>query len=328
MDAAVAQISKSVTVRVEPNTDVISIAFVHENPSVAASFANSLAEAFVDRQIELFSRPGAVDFFRDQKAAFEAELEKSAAALDKFMRREATYSISEERSLLLKRRSDISASLTATRSQLAEKGGQKDELVSQLRRLKPVTSSPFVSGLVDSLGSDDRTPSGSRSRTGSPSTEYKSSVSDDPPLLMVKVYQESIVLLFRVNGELTGLQRLQTQQQAELQGIDTELRGLSAKAGEFERLRRELALATLNVETYSKRTVDEQITTALQAAKFTSVRVIQPAAIPLRATYPRGHIFLLVGTFVGAIFSFFVVLLPRPNDGVELTPSDRTRGRL
>ena len=99
-------------------------------------------------------------------------------------------SIDDERQLLLGRASDTSAALATTRGSIAEKTGQKETLAAQLRMLKPVTQSPFVSSLVTTLGNVDHSERNVGGATPRPLDEPRLS---DPPLLMVRVYQDAMV---------------------------------------------------------------------------------------------------------------------------------------
>ncbi|WP_168166121.1 GNVR domain-containing protein [Bosea sp. PAMC 26642] len=303
MDKAAAQLSKSVSVRTEPNSEVLKIVFRHRDPVVSAQFANALAQSFIERQIKLLDRPGAVDFFRVQTSRFDAEVERQSALFHTFVTKQMTYSVDDQRTLLLRRSSELAAALSATRGQLAEKQGQAAALTAQLRLLKPVTQSPFVSTLVDSLGGKalvgpvPRSPS----RGGS--------IEGEPPLLMIKVYQDGIAALFKLNSDLAGIRDMQTQQEAEVAKINGELAALAASQTEFERLKRDVALATYNAEIYAKRTVEEQIESDLRSAKLSNVRVIQGSLVPLQAVFPNGPIFAALGLVFGTILGLAVTLL-------------------
>lgn len=301
VDIAAARLARNVTVRTEPNSEIIRISYKDGNPALAADFANAITASFIARQLSLAEKPGAADFFRNQRGRFDAEVERSAAALEAFARKQAIYSVQDQRSLLLRRASDLAASLSSTRIAAAEKQGQRAGLTEQLRLLKPVTQSSFVSSLVESLGSEASAPARSSIR--------RDNSASDPPLLMVKVYQDAMVALFKVNSEIAGLEGLAAQQQTEMRSVNSELGMLSAKEAEFERLKRELSLATLNAETYAKRAVEEQIDADLRAAKLTNLRVVQAATIPLRAAFPNGIQFLILGGVAGVILGIGSSLL-------------------
>ena len=105
--------------------------------------------------------------------------------------------------------------------------------------------------------------------------------SSDPPLLLVKVYQDSMVSLFKLNADLAGAQNMQRQQLEEMAKLTSDLNGLSQNEQQFASLKRAVAQASFNSDLYAKRMVEEQINAESSAAKFSSVKVLQ------RATEPR-----------------------------------------
>ena len=306
MDIAVAQLNKSIKVNTEPNTYVLKISFRHPDREIAARFTNALAEAFMERQMKLLDKPGAISFFRVQTARFDAEVEKQSAQFENFVKTGHIYSIDDQRSLLLKRASELQAALSTTRGQLADKMGQKAALQNQLKLLKPVTGSPFVLSFVESLSTVDHngntvTPRGEGGRT--------QGGGDAPPLLMVKVFQDAMAAFRMADAEILGLQEVAKQQTEELNKINQELSGLLANQAEFERLKRGVALATYNAEQYAKRAMEEQINEDFRAAKLSNVRVIQRASAPLKAAFPNGIIFIGLGILFGAFAGIGLALL-------------------
>jgi uncharacterized protein involved in exopolysaccharide biosynthesis len=297
IDRIAAEMSSMVKVRAEPNSESLIISFKHRDAAFTASFTDALARAFVDRQLELLKRPGAVEFYQTQKRRFEDEVSKNSKLFDTFVRQESTYSMTDQLSLLLKRESELSSAISQTRGSIAERLGQKIGLVSQLKLLKPVTQSRYVLGLVDKLGEEtaNQNPPASNLTASSPG--------GDPPLLMVKVYQDAMVSLFKVNGELAGLRELAQQQEEELSKNKTELSQLKGNQAEYDRLKRNVDLAAYSVELFSKRAVDVQITEDLRDARLLTARVVQQAAMPLIPIFPDQKMFLSAGTIFGLLMA-------------------------
>lgn len=295
VDAAVRQVTRRLSVATEPTSEVVKLVYRDASPTLAAAFANAVTQAFIAKYAELHQRPGAVDFFRRQKARFEGEVSRLSGELEAFAKQEKTYAVDDQRALLLRRASDAAAALGGTRASLADKQGQREALTAQLKLLKPVTQSTFVSGLVDSLGAEARS-AAPQARPGE-----ARGVAGDPPLLMVRVYQDAMVTLFKVNAEIAGVQLLAQAQAAELDAISGELDGLAKRQIEFERRKRDLALATYNLDLYAKRAVDEQIDAELQTASFSNLRVVQKAFVPLQPAFPRGSLFMAAGAVLGLV---------------------------
>lgn len=300
IDVATAFVSRSLFVRVEPNTNFIRVSFRSTNPQLAVEMADAVSRAFVDRQIELNQVPGAADFFAAQKKKFDEEVQRVSRELDSFSSSQGLYAADEQRSLLLKRAADLSAALSTARASIAEKEGQRVAVSDHLRRLRQVAQNPFVSELVDALGSP-------KNRIGSPREDRVSP--GDPPLITVRVYQDSLALLFKIDADLHGLSELQKSIAGDLDKINKDLTILSHKEGTFLTLRRELALASQNSETYSKRYVEEKLNSDVRNARISNVRIVQSAIFPSRSIAPNGWIYLAVGIFISSLLSVGSIIL-------------------
>lgn len=304
LDAFLPRIKLALGVRTEPNSDVIRIAFRHRDPVVAAQFANAVAQAFVDRQILLYSKPGAVDFFTRQQKRFQDELKRNSDELDQFSTRTGLYSSTEQEQLLLKQRTDVETALSQTRGLISSKIAERQTLADELRKLAPVARSTYVSALVDSLGGD-RTAIGPRAGE-SRSIDDRAS---DPPLLLVRVYQDSMAALFKINADLAGAQGLQTQQGIELARVNTDLNGLAVNEQEYLRLRRAIDRTAYNADLYAKRAVEEEIAAESRAARFSSVKVLQKATVPLRPASPNYIAFTLMAAIASVLVGCGAALL-------------------
>lgn len=304
IDMAVADVKRRLIVRSEPNSNVIEIGFRDPDPKLAADFANAVAAAFMDRHLSLSSRSGAAEFFERQKARFDEDLRRAAGALERFSVENGLYSIGQQRELLLRRLSDLAAAMAANRSAIAEKLGQRQALTEQLRKLAPVARSPYVSSLVDALG-EEKAP-GPRAGDGRGPEDRIT----DPPLLLVRVYQESMVTLFKISADIRGATNLEQQQQQEQVKLTAELNALSQKAEQLDKLQRDLAQATQNSNQLAKRMIEEQIAASLHAARFTSLKVMQRATEPIRPAFPNYRLLIpaaavfSVAAGLGAAFLF------------------------
>lgn len=304
MEAALPRIKRALNVKGELTTDIIRIAFKHQDPTVSADFANAVARAFIDRQIALYSRPGAAEFFTRQRRRFEDEFARASIELENFSAATAIYSVEDQRQLLLRRLNDLASASALTRGTISQTTGQRQALSDQLRRLAPVARSPYVSALVDSLGADRNAP-GLRSGDAR-AVEDRTS---DPPLLLVKVYQDSMVELFKANADLTGAQYLHRQQIEEMSKLTADLNKLSENERQFVKLKRAVDEAVYNSNQYSRRAVEEQINAESSAAKFSSVKVLQKATVPVRPVSPNYILVTLTAGIVGALAGVGAALL-------------------
>ncbi|WP_439394126.1 hypothetical protein ACRQ5Q_33140 [Bradyrhizobium sp. PMVTL-01] len=352
LDAASFQLRNSLSIQAEPNSDVLRISFLDSRPALAAAFANAIARSLIDRYLELYSSHGASEFFTRQKERFDDELKEAAASLNDFQERTQTYSAENQRKLLLQRHSDLLNSMANTRGLIAQKKGELQDMLAQLEKLAPVTRSPYLSSLVDSFKPDrSQDPSMLPFPTGKKDAPRPNfGVSDTPPLLMIQVYQQSMVNLFKINADLIGAQSLEKQQAMEAALLTDQLNKISNNEREFLVRQRALDQAAANSDLYSRRMVEEQINAELSAAKISPLKILQLATVPVRPAFPRYTLAIGSAELAALLFGFVGVLLfgrrrrePRPSGsesdrhsmfnldaskGSSLTFLDRVRGRV
>jgi len=300
-DLYLPSIKQALSVRGDPTSDTIRIAFRNHDPAIAASFANAVAQTFVDRQVALQGRPGAAAFFLRQRQRFDEEVKRASETLEKFSATSGIYTVGDQRRMLLTRVSDLASALALTRGSVAEKIGQRQALADQLRKLAPVTRSAYVSSLVDQLSPDRPV-----ARAGAQPLDDRTS---DPPLLLVKVYQDSMVELFKINADLAGVQSLQRQQTDEMAKLASEVSTLSGNEQIYATLKRAVDQATYNSDLYARRAVEEQITAESNAAKLSSVKVVQKATVPVRPVFPNYILVTLAAAVLGGVAGVGAALL-------------------
>ncbi|UPK37774.1 hypothetical protein IVB18_10970 [Bradyrhizobium sp. 186] len=266
----------------EGRSDLLRITFRHKDPSIAASYLNELANALVTVQSLDVQMPGAQEFFQQQTKRLEEEAEVAAADLKRFSVEASIYAVDDQRQLLLKRASDLAALISTTRGAIEDKKGQKLAIADQLAVLRPVTQSKTVSRMVSTLaGPDSRRPLDSSAK---PPDQFE----EQPPLLLIKVYQDNMSTLMKINADLNGQIELLNQLGAELEKVSKELASLSAKEAEYGRLKRVLTTASSAAAQYAARIQEEQISTEVaKKSQLSSLRVVQKAITPTAPVFPQ-----------------------------------------
>jgi uncharacterized protein involved in exopolysaccharide biosynthesis len=118
---------------------------------------------------------------------------------------------------------------------------------------------------------------------------------------MVRVYQDTVQTLVRLRSETAGFRALHEQQGRELAKVDEELRALTANEAKFESLKREVELAHRRVDLYAKKASEQQLEADLNANRFSSIRVVQAATMPLEPVFPKRHLLIPLALLVGVI---------------------------
>jgi polysaccharide biosynthesis transport protein len=302
---AISMLRRSTSVQAEGKTDLLKISFPHRDPVIAAEFVNALAEVLVAKQAELLNVPGAFQFFDVQRKQLEEEVQKAASRFESFSAAVSMYSINDQRTLLLNRADQLTQSLSSTQGSIVELQGQKEALTEQLLRLRPITQSQYVSGIV-SLGATNVERAESRAKT----SQAERSFTEASPLLLIRVYQDTMDALFKVDADFAGTKNREAQLGTELQRVNKELAALSSREAEYNRLSRDLTLAVTAAESYAKRTTEERINTSLANARVSGLRIAQLASPPDSPAFPQLIIFLALGLVGGIVLASAAALLP------------------
>ncbi|XIA62302.1 hypothetical protein ACFIOY_22070 [Bradyrhizobium sp. TZ2] len=301
--AQVAALRSLITAKAEGRTDLLKIAFRHRDPAIAAEFLNQLANALAATQADLVQVPGAQVFFQQQTKRLEAEAEKAATDLRNFSVTASIYSVADQRTLLLKRADDLGNLIASTRGAVEDRRGQKQAILDQLMILRPVYQSRTVTGIVNNLRGRDH-----KEVENSVGTAHNE---EAPPLLLVKVYQDAMANLLKVNTDLNGSLRIEKHLVSELEKVNAELASLSSREAEYDRLKRVLTRASSAADHYGTRVIEEDINQDIaKKTQLSSVRVIQLAEKSITPVFPRAaHIAVLAIVGGIALGSTFAVML-------------------
>jgi succinoglycan biosynthesis transport protein ExoP len=292
-----------ISAKAEGRTDIMRVSFRHPDQAIAAQFLNELAHALIVTQADLVQIPGAEVFFQQQTKRLEQEAEKAGTDLRNFSVAAAIYSVEDQRKLLLQRADTLSSLLASTRSSIEDRKGQKQAILDQLVTLRPVHQSRTVSAIVSDL----------RGRDYKAGDNAVGTIQGDdaPPLLLVKVYQDAMANLLKVNTDLNGSLNVEKELTVELDNVNKELASLSSKQAEYDRLKRVLTRASAAAEHYGSRVIEERLSQDIaQKAQLSSVRVVQRAEKSVLPMFPRAaHLILLALVGGIALGSAFVVML-------------------
>lgn len=315
----IARLRDLLSARAEGRSDILRVSFRHRDPAIAARFLNELANALIVTQGDLVQIPGAEVFFQQQTKRLEQQAEKAGTDLRNFSVTAAIYSVEEQRKLLLQRADALGSLIASTRGSIEDRKGQKQAILDQLMTLRPVHQSRTVTAIVNDLRGRDH--KATENAVGTVQNE------DAPPLLLVKVYQDAMANLLKVNTDLNGSLRVEKLLMAELEKIDGELAALSSKEFEYDLLKRVFTRASAAADHYGSRVIEEQINQDIaKQTQLSSVRVVQRAEKSTAPVFPRAAHLVLLALVGGMAFgSAFAVMLElaqiRRADGEEAGPA-------
>jgi succinoglycan biosynthesis transport protein ExoP len=298
----VAGLRDLISAKAEGRSDILRVSFRHPDRAIAAKFLNELADALIATQGDLVQIPGADIFFQQQTKRLEQEAEKAGTDLRNFSVAAAIYSVDDQRKLLLQRADALNSMIASTRGSIEDRKGQKQAILDQLMTLRPVYQSRTVTAIVSDLRGRDY--KASENAVGTVQNQ------EAPPLLLVKVYQDAIANLLKVNTDLNGSLRVENLLMLELDKINQELASLASKEAEYDRLKRVLTRASAAAEHYGSRVIEEQINQDIaKQTQLSSVRVVQRAEKSTVPVFPRpAHLVLLALVGGMALGSAFAVM--------------------
>ena len=301
--AAISALRDLISTKAEGKSDLLRISFRYPDPVIATEFLNALANGLVATQADLIQVPGADVFFQEQSKRLEREAERASTELEGFSVGAAIYSVSDQRQLLLKRANELTAQVATTRGLIEERRGQKQAIIDQLLVLRPVTQSRTVTGIVATLG-------GVESRNGSNDVGNIQKFEEAPPLLLVKVYQDAMSSLLKINSDLNGSLQLEKALGSQIEQVNAELAALSSKEAEYDRLKRMLTRASSAADHYATRMIEEQINADIaKKTQLSSVRVVQVAERMAEPIFPRPMQLALLALTGGLLFGIGIALM-------------------
>jgi uncharacterized protein involved in exopolysaccharide biosynthesis len=292
---ALTAVKSALIVKPDVKASVLIVRFRHADPDIAAKFVNALDTALIRKQHELWGPGIAADFFEEQKKKFDAQLNSSFEALTAYSQKSGVFSVDEQRAEIMQRYDRLMSEYAATQSLISQKTGERQAVTEQLLKLKPVTQSSFVTGIVDTFGAKNTSPV--------LRSDVDARTERTPPLLMIKVYQETIVDLFRDDAELIGLDSKRSILESQISEVKGQMGQLLSEAGKFALLRSAVTIAQYNVETYGKRMAEEIANQDAAKFRMSTLEIVQPAIPPVKPISPSLPLTFAASLIFGGVLS-------------------------
>jgi len=340
--AAVARFHKNLGVEDVKKSSVIQVSFQHEDPVVAAKAVNLLVDFFKEKHLQVFSTPQS-SFLEGQVAAFHKKLLTSESELQSFKQKNRVYSLDEQRSLLLRQRTDLASEMLAARNSI-------DELEMRLATLKARTKALTSSNALYTQTERDKIIVEAKSRLLALEItqqellrKYKEDnklvVENRKQIQLVKeflrdqeadisrkvmtgnsVYQEATKDAVKTEADLSAQRAKYATLKVQLGQLDGEIKTLDLREKEMQNLKRELANNEKNFQVYGDKMEEARIIDDLNRLKMANISVIQPAQVPVTPIKPNRRLNILLGILFGAISGVGFALLTERNSQCLASP--------
>jgi len=337
MDAAVDTFGRSLKTVAVRKSNVVTVTFQHSDPKIAASALNLLVEAFKEKHLALHSNPQS-SFIGTQLITFENKLKASERDLQAFQQANKVYSLEEQRSLMLRQRSDLDTSYKIARNNVSELRNKISAIKGQLAYISK-SNARYTPTERDKIVTEAKT---KQLELQLKEQELRRKYSDNSRLVVearkevdlvtkyvkeqeegtsnkVKtsnpVYQNMEIDLFRAEGELNSQIARSDALSNQLKQLDKEIGVLDLSENKVQNLKRDVAINEKNYKTYADRQEEARLSEAMNRLKMSNISVVQAAEVPAQpiSMYRMFKLVmgLLVGLFSGLAFAYMSETLSR-----------------
>jgi uncharacterized protein involved in exopolysaccharide biosynthesis len=316
---AVATLRKSFLSGTAPKTPVIGTALEHEDAVLSAELLNAWIGAYLDYRNEVFSTNGSASL-GNQRQKFEGQLLEVEEEIRQFLATNEIGDFESERLTAQQLYATISGELLANQSRASAVEGQLDIYNQQLATMEPQQNLYVEDNSAQKLielrieredllarytpesravqAIDTRIEKIEEYLNGRGGLAGTTRRGPNP------VYQQVEQAASNLNAEAQSLQLQGAELRRQLAGVEARLRRLNDLTPEWQELQRRKTLMERNVENFSVREVEERALSELSGQTADSVRVLEPARVPIKGKSLRMPVAAL-----GFLFAGFTALL-------------------
>jgi succinoglycan biosynthesis transport protein ExoP len=307
--AVIAAMAKNLTVRLSGETHLIEVAFESHSPETAAAVANAIAQEYItrnlDKRLSATEHTGA--WLRGQLTELKGNLDQAQGDLERYVvSHDLLYTGDEQK--------DSVAEARLRQLQTALTTAQEARITEQ-SHYELVANTP-VDKLFDAVDSDtmrayqarltDLREKYAEMRAVYTPEHYKvKQIQGQINEVSDAIERERKALLNRLKGQYTASVRREKLIQGDLDSQASVVRGQSARAVEYDTLKR-------SVETYRKlydSTLERVKETELAAAiRANNVQIAENAAPPMAPVRPSKPMYGAVGMFAGLVVGLVMAM--------------------
>lgn len=318
LDRAVEKFTQHLVVEPAGKSQLVNLSFIHKDPIIAANAVNLLAAAYLDRQLGVQKNPKADAFFQEQFQILKQKLQESEKKLESFKQSNGiTSSVKDEQELILRQHVTLRTALHETISQRAEVASRKAQVRSQLANtsrtpsttnhlrdkltalelqenelaLRQTAKNPMLRGLREEIRLVREKLSQEEA------TKQFGTVSSGGSNLYGQLQQE----LLRNETDENALRARQEAQTPKLADLQIRLDALDRSGLEFNHLQQQVQVNEQNYRFYLTKFEESRISSAMDAEKIASVRVIESAEPPRRPLGTKARLTWVLGLIFGGL---------------------------
>jgi uncharacterized protein involved in exopolysaccharide biosynthesis len=332
LEAAIQQFEKNLSVKGTKKSNVIQIAFRHKDPHIAAKAVNVLVDFFKEKHLQVYSDSPS-SFLEQQLAAYEKKLKESQDNLEAFKQKYHVFSLEEQRTLLLKQRTDLDTTLKISQNQVKELQKKIFSLKSQMETVPENIFLYTDTGHQRIIGDAKIQLLNLQLREQELLQKYKEKnlfvVNVRKEIQIVQdfikkqeedlkgkvrtgknvVYEDMEREVFKAQAELSSQEAKSVALKGQIVQLDREIQTLDLREKELQNLKRELMANERNYKTYLEKVEEARILDDLNRQKMANISIIQSAIVPTKPIKPRKTFNIVVGIILGVVLGVGIAFL-------------------
>jgi uncharacterized protein involved in exopolysaccharide biosynthesis len=319
---AVLEFSKKLAIKSVIDSNIIQLAFVHNDPQMSARALNLLIDKYNEKHIDIYGN-SALPFLEEQIRDTEEQLSAAEKELENFRQRYGVYDIEKQTELLLGQRSDLERSLNSVENEIKELE-QKDIALQAQIKIMPQNVPMYTETKTDDIGTESRTRllelQMEEQKLLSKYTEnsrlvqnIRDEISNVKQIIASKNSSGTGMVRTGKNPVLEAIELESIRTKASLQslfakrdvikdqidGLNLQLKEIDTKQTQIRELERNVSVATKNHTAYLDKLEEAKSQNALDRMKATSIRIVQSAEVPIKPLGLSLKIRLALGMFFG-----------------------------
>lgn len=297
-----------------PKTPVIGTSLQHEDPEMAAELLNAMIGAYLDYRGEVFATTGS-DSLREQRRKFENQLLDVEDEIRTFLRANQIGDFESERATAQQLYTTISGELLTNQSRASAVDGQLDIYNQQLATKEPEQDLYVEDSSAQRLAElrMEREDLLSRYTASSRAVQAIDTRIDQLEAYLGSrqglsgttrrgpnpVYQQIEQAAANLEAEAQSLSLQRAELERQLSAVEDRLQRLNELAPQWQELQRRKALMEANVQNFSVREIEENALAEISDQNADSVRVLEPARVPIKGSSLKMPVAALAFLFAG-----------------------------
>lgn len=342
-DAAFLQVKKALKVKGIKNSRIIEISFKHKDPQMSAMVLKEIVDVYLEVRLHIHKNTESYAFFHEQFETLKKKVRQNESDLMNFKEQNDVVALDEERTLLLKTKTDLQAELNTSLSQKVETENRIRQILNQIgstpakiQQGETANLNPFLINTLEErlvtlelkekellakytdnnhlvVQVRDELRIVRQKLAGQEGKRY-GSASFGPNPLYARLKED----LYRNEAEMEAIRGKIITQTAQLDEYTKRLEKLNQVEYAIDELESQLVLNKKNHQLYQVKYEENRISSEMDTKKIANVSVIMPSQIPLKPVSPKPALNLALGLFLATFGSIGLALgLEYLNDRFE-----------